>query len=178
MPDAAPRGDSLYIYLFIVFYLLHIHILFNYFPLYVYCTILFITFNIRMQGKRRLFLELWLLWRPLYNQVNQSDQCVPVLEWFLLFTSFCGCLLSAAGPKVRNGCCVAYINEESPQGAASGLRSSLFFGWLLMSLLSFYHVQFGWNFNMLVSELAGLNWPEELTIYGLRPDLKVLKFWL
>ena len=34
----------------------------------------------------------------------------------------------------------------------------------------------GWNFNMLVSELAGVNWPEELTIYGPGPDLWPLKF--
>ena len=47
----------------------------------------------------------------------------------------------------------------------------------LMSLLSFYHVQLGWNFNMLVSELAAVNWPKELTIYGPGPDIRPLKFW-
>ena len=29
------------------------------------------------------------------------------------------------------------------------------------------------NFNMLVSELAAVNWPEELTIYGPGLELKV-----
>ena len=48
--------------------------------------------------------------------------------------------------------------EDSPRGAASAGTTCLFLGWLLMSLLSFYHVQSGWNFNMLVSKLAGVNW--------------------
>ena len=69
------------------------------------------------------------------------------------------------------------VYKESPPGAASGMSRCHFFGWLLMSLLSFYHVQLGWNFNMLVSELAAVNWPEELTIYGPGPDLWPLKFW-
>ena len=30
---------------------------------------------------------------------------------------------------------------------------------------------------MLVSDLAVVNWPEELTIYGPGPDLWLLKFW-
>ena len=47
----------------------------------------------------------------------------------------------------------------------------------VMSLLSLIHVQLGWYFNMLVSELAGVNWPEELTIYGHGPDLWPLKYW-
>ena len=73
---------------------------------------------------------------------------------------------------------ICYTYKESPRGAASGMSRCHFFGWLLMSLLSFYHVQSGWNFNMLVSELAAENWPEELTIYGPGPDLWPLKFWL
>ena len=31
------------------------------------------------------------------------------------------------------------------------------------------------NFNMLESDLAGVHWPEELTIYGPGPDLWPLK---
>ena len=45
------------------------------------------------------------------------------------------------------------VYEKSPRGAASCIRSCHFFGWLIMSLLSFYQMQLGWNFNMLVSEL-------------------------
>ena len=30
---------------------------------------------------------------------------------------------------------------------------------------------------MLESDLAGVHWPEELTIYGPGPDLWPLKFW-
>ena len=45
--------------------------------------------------------------------------------------------------------------EESPRGAASSRTTCHFFGWLLKSLLSLYHMQLGWNFNMLVSELGG-----------------------
>ena len=56
--------------------------------------------------------------------------------------------------------------RSPPRGAASGMSRCNFFGWLLMSLLSFYHMQLGWNFNMLVSELAAVNWPKKLTIYG------------
>ena len=67
--------------------------------------------------------------------------------------------------------------KESTQGAASGMSRCHFFWWLLMSLLSFYHVQLGWNFNMLESDLAGVHWPEELTIYGHGPALWPLKFW-
>ena len=51
------------------------------------------------------------------------------------------------------------IHKESPRGTASGMSRCHFFGWLLMSLLSFYYVRLGWNFNMLVSELWGVNWP-------------------
>ena len=69
------------------------------------------------------------------------------------------------------------VYKESPPGAASGMSRCHFFGWLLMYLLSFYHVQSGWNFNMLESDLAGVHWPEELTIYGPGPDLWPLKFW-
>ena len=72
---------------------------------------------------------------------------------------------------------ICYTYKESPRGAASGMSRCHFFGWLLMSLLSFYHVQSGWNFNMLESDLAGVHWPEELTIYGPGPDLWPLKFW-
>ena len=32
------------------------------------------------------------------------------------------------------------------------------------------------NFKMLESDLAGVHWPEELTIYGPGPDLWPLKF--
>ena len=38
------------------------------------------------------------------------------------------------------------VYKESPPGAASGMSRCHFFGWLLMSLLSFYHVQSGWKF--------------------------------
>ena len=69
------------------------------------------------------------------------------------------------------------IHKESPRGTASGMSRCHFFGWLLMSLLSFYHVQSGWNFNILESDLAGVHWPEVLTIYGPGPDLWPLKFW-
>ena len=50
------------------------------------------------------------------------------------------------------------IYKKSPRGAASGMSRCHFFGWLLMSLLSFYHMQLGWIFNMLVSDLGGVNW--------------------
>ena len=44
----------------------------------------------------------------------------------------------------------SYIGSP-PRGAASGMSRCHFFGWLLMCLLSFHHMQLGWNFNMLVS---------------------------
>ena len=70
-----------------------------------------------------------------------------------------------------------YLYELSPRETTSRVSTCHFFGSLLKSLLSFYHVQSGWNFNMLESELAAVNWPEELTIYGPGPDLWPLKFW-
>ena len=52
----------------------------------------------------------------------------------------------------------AYIYKESPRGAASGMSRCHFFWWLQTSLLSLFLVQLGWNFNMLVSDLGGVNW--------------------
>ena len=77
---------------------------------------------------------------------------------------------------IKQSRCRFYIRSP-PRGAASGMSRCHFFGWLFMSLLSFYHVQSGWNFNILESDLAGVHWPEELTIYGPGPDLWPLKFW-
>ena len=79
-------------------------------------------------------------------------------------------LVPATSTRTRQNV-LYYSYEDSPRGAASAGTTCLFLGWLLMSLLSFYHVQLGWNFNMLVSELAGVNWPEKLTIYGHGTDL-------
>ena len=110
-----------------------------------------------------------LLWRPLYNQVtsdrsDRSDSSMfpnmgfiirLLLLWMLIVCS------RAEGEAVRGYLHTSYTYEESPRGAASGMSICHFFGWLLMSLLSFYHVQLGWSFNMLVSELGGVNclWP-------------------
>ena len=67
--------------------------------------------------------------------------------------------------------------RSPPEEPHLAWRVVLFLGWLLMSLLSFYHVQLGWDINMLVSELGGVNWSEKLTIYGPWPDSWPLKFW-
>ena len=52
-----------------------------------------------------------------------------------------------------------YIIWGVPPRSRICLTTCPFFGWFLMSLLSVYHMQLGWNFNMLVSELWGVNWP-------------------
>ena len=71
------------------------------------------------------------------------------------FLTYMTCLLALS--KTKKHTIIAY--EESPSRSRIWLYDLSFFGWLLMSLPSFYHMQLGWNFNMLESDLAALNWP-------------------
>ena len=68
------------------------------------------------------------------NQFNPSYQSTP--SWYIYMICVCNV-------------CIPFHIKESPRGAASGMSGCPSFGWLLISLLSFYHLQTGWNFNML-----------------------------
>ena len=52
---------------------------------------------------------------------------------------------------------ITYTYKESPRGAASGMSRCNFFRFQT-SLLNLFLVQIGYDFNMLVSELGGVNW--------------------
>ena len=55
------------------------------------------------------------------------------------------------------------IHKESPRGTASGMSRCHFFGWLLMSLLSFYHVQYLCKTKYLQYCRTGVKRPNETT---------------